>query len=342
MSQISQKERLLRVLDHKTVDRPPVICTGGMMNAAIVEVMSATGNTLPEAHHEGGLMAALSTDVHQLTGFENLGIPFCMTVEAELLGSEIDFGTLACEPKIAREIFPNSASVEYRPIELMLKSGRIAEIVQAGYRLSQQHPDSPVIGNLTGPISTAASIVDPVTFLKELRKDRENAHKVLNYVSDLLIAFGRELIANGATLISIGDPTATGEILGPKVFAEFAVPYLNKVIDGIHAAGAPVIVHICGKIQSVKTSLPEIRANAISTDALVNLRVLKEEFPQLTTMGNVSTFMLELTEADKVARHTAQLVRDGIDIIAPACGLSTSTTLTAIRAMTETVKSGDA
>jgi MtaA/CmuA family methyltransferase len=338
MSSLSPKDRLLRVLDHKPVDRPPVICTGGMMNAAIVEVMQATGNTLPEAHFEGGLMAALSNDVHAMTGFENFGIPFCMTVEAELLGSDIDFGTLACEPKIAREAYPNSASVQFRNINSMLKSGRVSEIVQAGYRISRQHPDSPVIGNLTGPISTAASIVDPVTFLKELRKDPASAHRVLDYVSDLLIAFGREMIANGVTLISIGDPTATGEILGPKVFAEFAVPYLNKVIDGIHASGAPVIVHICGKIQSVKHSLPAIRTNAISTDALVNLRVLKEEFPQLTTMGNVSTFMLELTEAEKVARHTAQLVKDGIDIIAPACGLSTSTTLTAIRAMTDTVK----
>lgn len=338
MSSLSPKERLLRVFDKKPVDRPPVICTGGMMNAAIVEVMNSTGNTLPEAHHEGGLMAALSSDVHAMTGFENLGIPFCMTVEAELLGSDIDFGTLACEPKIAREIFPSAALVEQRDIATMLKSGRVAEIIQAGYRISRQHQDSPVIGNLTGPVSTAASIVDPVTFLKELRKDPANSHRVLDYVSDLLIAFGREMIKSGVTLISIGDPTATGEILGPKIFGEFAVPYLNKVIDGIHAAGAPVIVHICGKIQPVKHSLPHLRANAISTDALVNLRVLKEEFPQLTTMGNVSTFMLELTEADKVARHTAQLVRDGIDIIAPACGLSTATTLTAIRAMTDTVK----
>ena len=169
MSSFSPKERLLRVLDRQPVDRPPVICTGGMMNAAIVEVMATSGNTLPEAHHEGGLMAALSSDVHQLTGFENLGIPFCMTVEAELLGSDIDFGTLACEPKIAREVFPSSASVAYRDINTMLKSGRVAEIVQASFRLSRQHPDSPIIGNLTGPISTAASIVDPVTFLKELR-----------------------------------------------------------------------------------------------------------------------------------------------------------------------------
>jgi MtaA/CmuA family methyltransferase len=340
MSSFSPKERLLRVLDNKAVDRPPVICTGGMMNAAIVQVMNLTGNTLPAAHHQGELMAALAGDIHDHTGFENIGIPFCMTVEAEVLGSDINYGTLACEPKIEREQFPSSAQVEFRDISTMLRSGRIAEVVQAGHHIARKNPDQPVIGNLTGPISTAASIVDPVTFLKELRKDAANSHRVLEYVSDLLIAFAGEMVDNGVTLVSIGDPTATGEILGPKMFEEYAVRYLNKVIDGIHGFGAPVIVHICGRLQSVKQFLPRLRCDAVSTDALVNLKLLKEEFPGLKVMGNVSTFMLELGDSDKVARHTENLVRDGVDIIAPACGLSTSTSLEAIRAMTGTVKEG--
>jgi hypothetical protein len=39
-----------------------------------------------------------------------------------------------------------------------------------------------------------------------------------------------------------------------------------------------------------------------------------------------------------VVRRTNQLVLDGINIISPACGLSTSTSLHSIRAMTEAVK----
>ncbi|HEY6007026.1 MAG TPA: uroporphyrinogen decarboxylase family protein [Geobacteraceae bacterium] len=339
MSSTSPKERLLRVLEKKAIDRPPVICTGGMMNAAIVDVMEATGRTLPEGHSDPALMAAISTDVRNATGFENVGIPFCMTVEAEVLGSEIDFGSLACEPKIARELYPSVSQVAFRELGSMLKSGRIATVVEAAHRLSRQHGDEPVIASLTGPVSTAASIVDPVTFLKELRKDPEGAHRVLTYVTDFLIGFARELVDNGATIIAIGDPTATGEILGPRMFDDFAVTYLNRLVDGIHGLDAPVIVHICGKLQAVKGAIPRIHGDAISTDALVNLKLLKEEFPQLVTMGNVSTFLLESGEADKVARHTAQLVRDGVNIIAPACGLSTSSRLENIRAMTESVKS---
>jgi MtaA/CmuA family methyltransferase len=340
MSALSPKSRLLDTLARKRVDRPPVVCTGGMMNSAIVGVMRKTGHTLPEAHFEAGRMADLAAGIHIETGFENIGIPFCMTVEAEVLGSDIDFGSLACEPKIARELYSSAKDVVFKDARFLLTSGRISEVAGAAELLARRYPDQPVIGSLTGPISTAASLVDPLQFLKELRKDRESAHRVLEYVSTFLIGFAKILVEGGATTICIGDPTATGEILGPRMFDEYAVTYLNKIIDGIHATGVPVMVHICGEMKAVKSCIPMLHADAISTDAFVNLKLLKREYPQLTTMGNLSTILLEGGDAEKVARRTESLVREGIDIISPACGLSTSTSLTAIRAMTDTVKDG--
>lgn len=338
MSLISPKERIIRVLNKQEVDRPPVICPGGMMNAAIVEVMNTTGHTLPEGHHDYSIMAELSADVNKFTGFENFGIPFCMTVEAEVLGSEINFGTLQCEPKIQKEKYSSVSEVEYRDLSSIARLGRVETIVQAGYEISKKYPDIPVIGNLTGPVSTAASIVDPMTFLKELRKDSVASHRCLDYVSDFLIEYAKLMVDNGVKIISIGDPTATGEIIGPKIFKEYAVRYINKVVDAIHDAGAGVIVHICGKMDAVKKYIPEIKSDAISTDALVNLRLLKEEYPELTTMGNLSTFLLELGTPDKISAQTERLIKEGINIISPACGLSTATTIENINAMTNTVK----
>lgn len=341
MSSLSPKERLFRSLNQEKVDRPPVVCPGGMMNAAIVDIMNETGHTLPAAHKDERLMAELARDVHEYTGFENIGIPFCLTVEAEVLGSEVDYGTLACEPKITQEKYKSVKDVIIRDHDALLKSGRIETVLQAGYQLSKQFPDMPVIGNLTGPISATASVVDPLNFLKELRRDRENSHRVLQYVSDHLIYFARHMIDNGVTTFSIGDPTATGEILGPKVFGEYAVPYLNQVIDAIHDSGGKVIVHICGEMRSVRHLIPELRGDAISTDAMVNLKALKEDYPQLTTMGNLSTYLLEFGNPGNVSEQTERLVHDGINIISPACGLSTSTSLDKIKAMTGTVKNLD-
>jgi [methyl-Co(III) methanol-specific corrinoid protein]:coenzyme M methyltransferase len=262
-------------------------------------------------------------------------------VEAELLGSEINHGTLECEPKIVREIFPSVGAVEFRDVARLVHSGRIEVVVEAAHRISRANPDVPVIASLTGPVSTAASIVDPLTFYKELRKNPTGAHRLLDYVTSLLAAFAERLLTEqGATAIAVGDPSATGEILGPAMFEQYAVRYLNQLADRVHALGFPFIIHICGDLKSVWRLLPQLRCDALSTDAMVSLAALKENFPTITTMGNVSTFALEWNESDKIRGMTRNLVNHGVNIISPACGLSTSTKLQTIRAMTDEVKNG--
>lgn len=66
MDSLTPKERLLRVLRKEPVDHPPEICTGGMMNAAIVEIMEQTGNTLPVAHFDAQRMAALAQLIEEI------------------------------------------------------------------------------------------------------------------------------------------------------------------------------------------------------------------------------------------------------------------------------------
>ena len=332
------KERLLRVLNKQEVERPPVICPGGMMNAAIVDVMEKGGNELPEAHHTWEKMSALSDDVQQYTGFENFGVPFCMTVEAEVLGSEINFGSLTCEPKIQKERYASNADVNFLPAGSMEKSERVGAVVQSVYAISRKHPDVPVIGSVTGPVSTAASLVDPMQFLRELRKKPEDAHRVMDYVTNQLIEYASLLVENGAAVISIADPTATGEILGPKMFREYALFYINRLTDEVHALGVPVITHICGKLQAVEDDCAQLHSDALSTDAFVSLPKIKEQYPDITTMGNMSTIMLQNQDPDAIGRRTDQLIRQGINILAPACGLSTTTPLGNIRAFTDAVR----
>jgi [methyl-Co(III) methanol-specific corrinoid protein]:coenzyme M methyltransferase len=309
-----------------------------MMNAAIVEIMEKTGNTLPAAHHSGGLMASLARSVSAETGFENFGVPFCMTVEGEALGSSIDYGTLSCEPKIARENFPSAKDAAFFPPGEIAKSPRGAAVLAAVAELAQSGADIPVIGSVTGPVSAAASLVEPMTFFKELCRDRENSHKLLSYVAGQLIDWALALAEAGADAISIADPTATGEILGPRLFGDYALPYLNRIIGALHKNGIPVIVHICGDVRAVKKHLFNLEGHALSVDAMVNLAELKAEKQDLTAMGNLSTYLLQNGKPEAIRKNTESLLHHKIDIIAPACGLSTSTPLANIRAFTETVK----
>jgi [methyl-Co(III) methanol-specific corrinoid protein]:coenzyme M methyltransferase len=334
----SPRERLARRLGKQGTERPPVICPGGMMNAAIVGVMQRGGRLLPGAHHEGGLMAELAEDVSAYTGFENFGVPFCMTVEPEALGSGIDYGSLTCEPKIVREAFLHAKDAGAFPKGAVGRSKRGRAALEAIGILSKKYPDVPVIGSIAGPVSTAASLVDPMTFFKELYRDKQSVHRLLLQVTEQLADWALLMADNGAAVISVADPTATGEILGPRLFEEYALPCLNRIAEAVHKAGRPVIFHICGDVRTVKKHLFNLRGDALSVDAMVNLGLIKDENSAITTMGNLSTYLLQSGTPEKIQDAARILLEKKIDILAPACGLSTSTPLENIQAFTAAAK----
>ncbi|MDO8142004.1 MAG: MtaA/CmuA family methyltransferase [Candidatus Brocadiales bacterium] len=335
---MTEKERLLKTLLGESIDRTPVICPGGMMTMANREVMIRTNCRWPSVHRDAKKMAALSIAMHEETGIENLGIPFCMTVEAEALGGEVEDGDEITTPSIVNYPFKSVGhwrdSKELNPY----KDGRLPTILECIGILSQKMPDVPVPGNLVGPLSLATSLIDATILFKALRREPEDVHGLLRFLTDNSIRYGEALIKSGADLIVISDPSATGEILGPELFEEFVIPYLNMMIDRMHMLGKPVIVHICGNVSSIYKPLNELDSECISVDSVVNMKEVRHAIPGKKLMGNVSTLLLQNGRENNIRKVSKTLLNFGVDILAPACGLSAKTPVRHIKAMTEAAK----
>ena len=97
---LTPKERLKLLFDGQKADRPACICPGGMMNMVTSDLMDAVNIYLPDAHREARKMADLAKAVYEKGCFENYGVPFCMTVEAEEMGASVDLGTNIYEPHV--------------------------------------------------------------------------------------------------------------------------------------------------------------------------------------------------------------------------------------------------
>ena len=193
--------------------------------------------------------------------------------------------------------------------------------------------DMPIIGNLTGPISTASSVIEPVIFYKELRKKNAEAHAYMNFVTEQLIAFGRAQVEAGADVITIADPSGTGEILGPRFFKEFAVRYINQLLDGLADLHVETIVHICGHMKNVYKEVSEVHSNALSFDSAVPMMDARKNLADRVLMGNVSTWTRDFGKPEIVEQLAVKCWRDGSGIISPACGLGTKSPLTNIQAI---------
>ena len=334
---MTAKERLLAILNQEKSDRPACICPGGMMNMVTVPLMESCGISLPAAHSDAVQMASLAKAVYESGCFENVGVPFCMTVEAEAMGAAVDMGSEIYEPRVVDYIIKSVSELNKLP-PMDLSSGRAKIVLDAIALLKEQCPDVPVVGNLTGPISTAASLMEPMVFYRELRKKNAEAHAYMDFVTEQLLNFGLAQIKAGADVIAISDPSGTGEILGPKYFAEFAVPCLNRLVERFRQEGAGTIVHICGQMSPVYPQVAEICSDALSFDAIVSMKEARENLPDRTLMGNVSTYGLEFGDPEKIAAMVKVCLKNGVDILSPACGLGMKTPLENEQAMLKALK----
>jgi len=309
-----------------------------MMNNAIVEVMDRVGAPWPEAHSSAAAMASLAAAGHEVAHLDNTGVPFCMTVEAEALGARIDLGDKTTEPRVIGYPYATLEEAAGAPWAGFLDRGRIPVVLDAISELARRLPDVPVVGNLTGPISLACSLVDPLLVLRAARREPRSLRALLERIADALIAFARAQVEAGACVICLADPSGTGEILGPRAFRELSLPVISRIIAALGAAAggkAPVILHICGRLGAVKEAFRSASAAAVSVDSCESLASLRQSLPNHTLMGNVSTFTLEKGTPEQVAQAALECRRRGADVIAPACGIGPRTPLANVRAMVE-------
>ena len=62
--------------------------------------------------------------------------------------------------------------------------GRARVVTDAIRILKEETSGVPIVGNLTGPMSTASSVMEPVNFYKELRKKNKQAHDYMDFITD--------------------------------------------------------------------------------------------------------------------------------------------------------------
>ena len=137
---MTQKERLIKVLRKEQTDRRPFICPGGMMTMIVTDVMGTSESSWPEAHSSAEGMAALTLAAHTLSGVENLGVPFCMTVEAEGMGERLgDLGTRESEPKVLTYAINTMDEID-RLAALDVNKGRAKVCVDAIRILKERVP----------------------------------------------------------------------------------------------------------------------------------------------------------------------------------------------------------
>jgi len=226
---MTQKERLLNTLAGRAVDGAPFICPGGMMTMIVTDVMDAVETFWPEAHSDPAKMAELTLGANRLSGIENLGLPFCMTVEAEAMGAAVDLGGKNSEPRVTAYVMDSLAQQD-RLGFIDVTRGRAKVCAEAIGMLKEKAPDVPIIANLSGPVSLATSLVDPLLYYRAMRRDKQAAHALNGRAVENALALGDALVEEFHFKIAYQIPLV--EELEPVVIGKLTNNYCLDIFAG--------------------------------------------------------------------------------------------------------------
>ena len=280
---MTSRERVLDHLAGKPVDRLP--CMPITMMFAAVQI--------------GALYRNYCTDYRVL-------------VEGQIRTAEtfgFDYVNTMSDP--AREAADCGATVEYfdhQPVALVedqalladktkLTSLRIPDPLGGGrmhngikalalYR-ERVGKDKIIEGWIEGPVAEAADLRGINTLMMDFFDDPAFVRDLFAFVIEMELRFAREQIKAGADIIGMGDAAAS--LVGPQIYDEFVWPYEKQLVDGIHALGGKVRLHICGNTRRILEGIGKLGCDIVDIDFLAPLSEARQKMgPDTVLLGNLN------------------------------------------------------
>ena len=135
------------------------------------------------------------------------------------------------------------------------------------------------------------------------------------------------------------DPTASGDLLSPVAFDKYLNPIYRRFTRAIK--DVPSYLHICGDTTGFLMYAPYSGFDAFSYEApgcytIDAKRAIGDRMALIGSLETIRTIMLGSPEL--IEKEALQDLRDGTDILCPACGTPPYTPLENIKALVDAAK----
>lgn len=179
-----------------------------------------------------------------------------------------------------------------------------------------------------GPFTLGARLVGEEAMMKATFKKPAFVEKVVDFAADVLIHLYEPVVADKTLeVISLADPTASGDLISRKQFEKFAVPALKKFTDWARSKGVHTLVHICGNTTDRLDLFPLTGASCISLDHKTDIAKAKETLHgKMCFGGNVDPVKIMLNGTVKDVETTCTDIikaagTDGGFVLMPGCDI---------------------
>jgi MtaA/CmuA family methyltransferase len=180
-----------------------------------------------------------------------------------------------------------------------------------GIRLMKERvgQEKVIEGWVEGPCQGAADLRGINTLMLDFYDDPGFVRELSEFVLQLALGFGRAQLEAGADLIGIGDPAAS--LVGPQLYRNFVWPYEKRLVEGLHAQGGRVRLHICGDTRRILQEIGTLGVDIVDIDSKVSLAEARQKMgPGQILLGGLDPVrVLQQGVPDQILRVVADCHR---------------------------------
>jgi [methyl-Co(III) methanol-specific corrinoid protein]:coenzyme M methyltransferase len=306
MSELTPKERVMRLLRKEPIDTMPFFSGMGMV---VMPGIEKAGVKFASIHTDAERMAWSAIWSARLMGFDCAVIPYDMTMESEAMGNTISLYENSEDilyPTIPQKIWSSMDEVVIP--DNIEQLGRLPIIPKAIGIIKKEAPELAVGCWQLGPFTQAGQILELDMILKGVFKQKAKVEALLDKLTDMIIRLGRQWQAAGCDYIALREPGVAADLLSPRTFKDIIKPRLTRILAGWQS---PKLLHICGQTDPLIEMMNQCGADGLTVDIKCNVAEARKKLGNdVLLMGNVDTYA-----------HIQQIIDAGVDAVMPGCDL---------------------
>ena len=318
---MNSKDEIVKVFENKGGDaHPPAIFT----QTGTVAQMDVCGARWPEANDNPELMAKLALQCPKQFGFATVRVPFCITVDADTFGCEINPGTESSQPSVIGSRYRGDYEINDVPDDLIspeeFMAGRRVNVVLDAAKIIGKEENLFRVAGMNGPVACIDNLLGMENVLMAMMMEPEKIDNWLKAVTPHLTAYA-EALSEVSDAVTIIEEAAT-DMFPPDFFDSIYTPYLPPVIKGAQK-DAWAVTHTCGTTMEIADRLASLGQDGISLEVSADPQAYLDLIGgKCVTLGAINPIetLLSKTPADIVA-EAKKSAEFGFDLVTPECGV---------------------
>ncbi|OHB77339.1 MAG: hypothetical protein A2W31_08665, partial [Planctomycetes bacterium RBG_16_64_10] len=223
-----------------------------------------------------------------------------------------------------------------------LGGGRMHEAIR-GLELMRERigREKAIMGWVEGPCAEAADLRGINTLMIDFYDDPAFVRDLFDFVLEMELSYARAQADTGVDIIGIGDAAAS--LVGPQIYQEFVWPYEAKLVEGLHALGVHVRLHICGNTTRILDGMGRLHCAIADIDYLTPVaearRVMGTEQVLLGNIDPVAQLRNATPESVTAAIAECHRQAGARYIVGAGCEIPRDTPIDNVRALTAYARS---